>query len=50
MTIEALAEATGMHLTALSRIESGESDPRLQTITQLGEALDTDAPKLLAGV
>lgn len=50
MTIEGLAEAAGLHFTALSRIERGESDPRLDTIASLRDALEADAPELLAGV
>jgi transcriptional regulator with XRE-family HTH domain len=50
MSIEGLAEAAGVHFTALSSIERGESDPRLHTIASLGEALEADVPELLAGV
>ena len=39
LTQPALAEATGVHQSEISRIESGAANPTVSTLTKLGAAL-----------
>jgi transcriptional regulator with XRE-family HTH domain len=44
---ERLAEEAGLSMDAISRIERGERDPRLETVAQIARALGIALPKLL---
>jgi transcriptional regulator with XRE-family HTH domain len=39
MTQEELADKVGIHLSTLGRIERGESNPPLQTVNKIAQAL-----------
>ena len=47
ITQETLAEATGLNVRTIQRIEAGEVDPRLFTIKSIAEALGVDIEELL---
>jgi len=47
LTQKALAEAVGIHLTQLSRYESGGSQPTLDVIRKLAIALSVSADELI---
>lgn len=47
LTQKALAEAVGIHLTQLSRYESGSSQPTLEVIRKLAVALSVSADELI---
>jgi transcriptional regulator with XRE-family HTH domain len=44
---ELLAERAGLHRTEISLIERGKRDPRLETLRQLADGLDTTLSDLL---
>jgi DNA-binding XRE family transcriptional regulator len=44
---EALGYLSGIHRTQISRLEAGDSVPKLDTVIQLAGALGIDAPDLL---
>lgn len=46
LTLDALAEAVGVHKGHLSRIERGEKAPSLATLEAIGKALDADMASL----
>jgi transcriptional regulator with XRE-family HTH domain len=39
MTQEGLAELTSLHVTAISKIESGKRDPRFSTVCRVAKGL-----------
>ncbi len=47
VTQEILAEATGLNVRTIQRIESGEVDPRLYTLKSIAEALNVNLEELL---
>ena len=47
---EDLADASGMHSTAIGRLERGEREPRLGTIVVVARALAVAPAELLRGV
>jgi transcriptional regulator with XRE-family HTH domain len=47
VTLPELSESSGVALGALSRIESGTGNPRLDTLTAIAEALDVPVNELL---
>lgn len=47
LTQEALSELTGLNVRTIQRIESGEVDPRLHTLTTIAEALGVNLEELL---
>jgi transcriptional regulator with XRE-family HTH domain len=49
-TQERLRDTSGVHMTEISRLESGQKDPRLSTIVRLAIGLDLPPGDLLAGV
>lgn len=49
LTIEGLAFAAGVAVRTVSRTESGEHTPSLDTLTAIASALGTTAADLLAG-
>jgi len=50
MTQEAVADASGIHSTEVSRIERGLRDPRVSTVLRLADALGVPASALVDGV
>lgn len=50
MSQEAVAFASGMHRTALSRLETRERAPEFRTLVRLARALDVTPASLLRGV
>ena len=50
MTLEALAERSGLTPNFIGAIERGERDPSLATMTLLAQALDTPLGGLFEGV
>jgi len=44
---EALGYLSGIHRTQISRLEAGESVPKLDTVIQLAGALGLETPQLL---
>lgn len=50
MSQEAVAFASGMHRTALSRLECRERAPEFRTLLRLARALDVTPASLLRGV
>jgi transcriptional regulator with XRE-family HTH domain len=50
MTLEALAERSGLTPNFIGAIERGERDPSLATMTVLAQALDTPLGGLFEGV
>lgn len=46
LTQEELSEAVGVHISTLGRIERGESNPPLQTINKISQALKTKTKDL----
>jgi transcriptional regulator with XRE-family HTH domain len=50
MTQEALAHASGIHSSEISRIERAAREPRLSTLVQLARALRVTPSDLLARV
>jgi transcriptional regulator with XRE-family HTH domain len=49
MTQEAVSDASGIHVTEVSRIERGLRDPRVSTMLRLAAALDVPASALVDG-
>jgi transcriptional regulator with XRE-family HTH domain len=47
---EALAAASGLHPTEISRLERGVRDVRLSTIVRIARGLDTPPATLLDGI
>lgn len=47
ITQETLAEATGLNVRTIQRIESGEVDPRLYTLRSIADALEVNLEELL---
>ncbi len=47
LTQETLSELTGLNVRTIQRIESGEVDPRLHTLTTIAEALGVNLEELL---
>jgi transcriptional regulator with XRE-family HTH domain len=45
-----LADAAGMHFTAIGRLERGERAPRFNTLIQVAYALKVPAGDLLDGI
>lgn len=50
MSQEALAHASGIHSSEISRIERATREPRLSTLVQLARALRVTPSELLAHV
>jgi transcriptional regulator with XRE-family HTH domain len=50
MSQEALADAAGVHISEVSRLERARRDPRLSTIVRIARALDLPVNRLLDGV
>lgn len=50
MTQQALAHASGIHASEISRIERGAREPRLSTLVRLARALRVTPSDLLARV
>lgn len=48
LTQEELASKVGVHVTTLGRIERGESNPPLQTINRISQALRVKPKELLS--
>lgn len=46
---EALASATGLHPSEISRLERGVRDPRLTTIVRLASGLSVSTARLVEG-
>jgi transcriptional regulator with XRE-family HTH domain len=49
-TQERLWDTSGVHMTEISRLESGQKDPRLTTIVRLAVGLGVPPGDLLAGM
>ena len=49
MTQEQVAEASGIHVTEVSRIERGLRDPRISTMMRLADALCVPPSQLIDG-
>lgn len=47
MTQEQVADASGIHVTEVSRIERGLRDPRVSTVLRLAKALGVPASSLI---
>jgi uncharacterized Tic20 family protein len=47
ITQEVLAEATGLNVRTIQRIEAGEVDPRLYTLKSIADALEVNLEELL---
>jgi len=47
LSLRDLAEASGVGLATLVRLEAGEYDPRLSTLRKLSKALRVSVPALL---
>lgn len=47
MTQEQVADASGIHVTEVSRIERGLRDPRISTVLKLADALGVPASRLV---
>lgn len=47
MTQEQVADASGIHVTEVSRIERGLRDPRVSTLLRLASALNVPASHLV---
>ena len=47
LTQEAVSEASGIHVTEVSRIERGLRDPRISTMLRLAEALEVSPSALI---
>jgi transcriptional regulator with XRE-family HTH domain len=50
LTQEQLGWASGIHQTAVARIESGERRPTLETIFKLAQGLEVPPADLFAGI
>ena len=50
MTQEQLGHAAGLHMTEISRLESGQRDPHLSTLVRLAGALDVRVGDLVRGL
>jgi transcriptional regulator with XRE-family HTH domain len=50
MTQMELSDASGLHLTEISRLEQGRRDPRLTTLVRLAVGLGVSPAALLAGI
>lgn len=50
MSLEDLADASGLHFTAVSRLERAEREPRLQTIVVIAAALKVNPGELFDGL
>jgi transcriptional regulator with XRE-family HTH domain len=50
LTQEQLGWASGIHQTAVARIESGERKPTLETILKLAAGLEVPPADLFAGI
>lgn len=48
LTQEELASKVGVHVTTLGRIERGESNPPLQTLNRISQALRVNPKELLS--
>jgi transcriptional regulator with XRE-family HTH domain len=49
LTQEAVSDASGIHVTEVSRIERGLRDPRVSTMLRLADALGVNASDLVDG-
>jgi transcriptional regulator with XRE-family HTH domain len=49
-TMQALADAAGMHSSEICRLEHGQRDPRLWTTVRIARALDLPLADLLRGI
>jgi transcriptional regulator with XRE-family HTH domain len=47
---EELAQAAGLHRTAIGKLENGERVPRIDTVIKLCGALEAEPAELLAGI
>lgn len=47
---EALGQRADLHLSEVSRLERGEREPRLGTMTKLAKALGVDLATLIRGI
>jgi transcriptional regulator with XRE-family HTH domain len=47
LTLEDLAERTGLHRTTIQKIESGEHEPRARTLMSLAKGLDVKPGDLM---
>lgn len=50
LTQEQLGWASGIHQTAVARIESGERKPTLETVFKLARGLEVPPAELFAGI
>jgi transcriptional regulator with XRE-family HTH domain len=50
LTQEALAHASGLHPTAIARLETGARAPSLGTLSKLARGLGVDAGELVEGI
>lgn len=50
LTQEQLGWASGIHQTAVARIESGERKPTLETVFKLAKGLEVAPAELFAGI
>lgn len=49
LTQEQVSERSGVHVTEVSRIESGKRDPQVSTVRRLAGAVEVSAGDLLDG-
>jgi transcriptional regulator with XRE-family HTH domain len=49
LTLEELAERTGLHRTTIQKIESGEHEPRAKTLMKLAKGLGVKPGALMNG-
>jgi len=47
LTLESLAERSGLHRTTIQKIESGERDPRAMTLMSLAKGLGVEPGALM---
>lgn len=47
LTQEQVSERSGVHVTEVSRIESGKRDPQVSTVRRLASAVEISAGELL---
>lgn len=50
LSMTALAELAGTHVSEISRLENGHRDPRLSTIARIAHALEIPLVDLLRGI
>jgi transcriptional regulator with XRE-family HTH domain len=50
LSMTALAELSGTHVSEISRLENGHRDPRLSTIARIARALEIPLVDLLRGI